>query len=168
MNKSVRKISQLTHVNPAGLPTMVSVADKPITRRTAVATATVHLNRDLAAAIKKNSIRKGRVLEVARLAGIQAAKKTAELIPLCHPIPLESVEVDVHLRGRQVRIRAAVSATWKTGVEMEALTAAAVAALTVYDMGKAIDRTIRVDALELVEKTGGTHGDYFLHRRKTP
>ena len=144
---------------------MVGVGNKPITARKAVAMARVHINARLAAAIRRNAVSKGRVLEVARLAGIQAAKKTAELIPLCHPVPLEHIQVRVELKGRRVEIQAAVEAHWKTGVEIEALTAAAVAALTVYDMGKALDRTMRIDGVQLLEKTGGTRGDY--KRRKS-
>ena len=139
---------------------MVGVGNKPITARKAVAMATVHINTPLATAIRRNAVGKGRVLEVARLAGIQAAKKAAELIPLCHPVPLEHIQVNVELKGRRVQIQATVEAHWKTGVEIEALTAAAVAALTVYDMGKALDRAIRIDGVQLLEKTGGTRGDY--------
>lgn len=144
---------------------MVGVGNKPITARKAVAMARVHINARLAAAIRRNAVSKGRVLEVAQLAGIQAAKKTAELIPLCHPVPLEHIQVRVELKGRRVEIQATVEAHWKTGVEIEALTAAAVAALTVYDMGKALDRSMRIDGVQLLEKTGGTHGDY--KRRKS-
>ena len=154
----------LTHIDHSRMPAMVGVGNKPITARKAVAMARVHINARLAAAIRRNAVSKGRVLEVARLAGIQAAKKTAELIPLCHPVPLEDIQVKVELKGRRVEIQAAVEAHWKTGVEIEALTAAIVAALTVYDMGKALDRAIRIDDVQLLEKTGGTRGDY--KRRK--
>lgn len=166
MTRRMRKTNRLTHIDKSGLPAMVSVATKPVTARTAVAIATVHINAALTAAIRTDAISKGRVLEVARLAGVQAAKRTAELIPLCHPIPLETIELLVQLRGRRVEIKATVGATWKTGVEMEALTAATVAALTVYDMGKALDRTIRIDAVQLLKKTGGTRGDYFMRGGK--
>ncbi|HTV46800.1 MAG TPA: cyclic pyranopterin monophosphate synthase MoaC [Phycisphaerae bacterium] len=151
---------KLTHIDRYGMPAMVGVGNKPITARKAVAMATVHINTPLATAIRRNAVGKGRVLEVARLAGIQAAKKAAELIPLCHPVPLEHIQVNVELKGRRVQIQATVEAHWKTGVEIEALIAATVAALTVYDMGKALDRAIRIDGVQLLEKTGGTRGDY--------
>ncbi len=167
MTRPTRSIHKLTHIDRDDMPVMVDVGSKPITTRKAVARARVHINAALATAIRVNGIRKGRVLEVARLAGIQAAKKTADLIPLCHPVPLDNIEVHVALQGRNVEIEATAEATWKTGVEMEALTAATVAALTVYDMGKALDRAIRIDAVQLTAKTGGTHGEYRLHRRKT-
>ncbi len=168
MNKRTHPTDTLTHINEDELPSMVRIVNKPVAARKAVAIGTVYINAALAAAIRQNAVSKGRVLDVARLAGIQAAKKTSELIPLCHLILLESIDLTVQLRGHRVQIRAAVEANWKTGVEMEALTAVAVAALTVYDMGKALDRAIRIDSVQLLEKTGGTRGNYRLRKGKKP
>jgi len=139
---------------------MVDVASKPVTTRTAIAEAFVQISPDLASAISQNKIAKGNILDTARLAGIQAAKRTDELIPLCHSLPLDSVDIDVVLEENKVCITATVRATSRTGVEMEALTAASIAALTIYDMGKAIDRTMTISGIRLLKKTGGTRGDY--------
>jgi len=138
---------------------MVDVSGKPVTARRAVAAGRVRVSAALAAAIGTRALPKGDLLAVAQLAGIQAAKRTAELIPLCHPLPLEVVQVEARLEGQLVHLRAEVRATAKTGVEMEALAAVAVAALTVLDMGKAIDRGIVIEEIRLIEKTGGTHGE---------
>ena len=139
---------------------MVDVGDKSLTHRRAVAEGWVRVSATLARAIASNQLKKGNVLEVARVAGIQAAKRTAELVPLCHPLPLDDIAVAVSLRSEGVYIRAEVKTTWKTGVEMEALTAVSVAALTVVDMGKAIDRGMVIDQIRLLEKSGGRRGDY--------
>ncbi len=139
---------------------MVDVGDKAVTRRTATACATVRVSGALARAIRGNSLKKGDLLGVARLAGIQAAKRTDELIPLCHPLPIDAISVDVQLRGRSVRITASVGTSARTGVEMEALIAAGVAALAVIDMGKAIDKGMVVEDLRVLEKRGGRGGDY--------
>jgi cyclic pyranopterin phosphate synthase len=130
-----------------------------------VAEGWVRVSAVLARAVEANQLEKGNLLEVARLAGIQAAKRTAELVPLCHPLPLDDIAVAVSLRSEGVYIRAEVKTTWKTGVEMEALTAVSVAALTVIDMGKAVDRTMRIDGICVVEKSGGRSGSY---RRRKP
>jgi cyclic pyranopterin phosphate synthase len=140
---------------------MVDVGEKPVTRRTAVAEAFVRISSELAAGIAGNTVAKGNLLDVARLAGIQAAKRTDELIPLCHSLPLDAVDVEATLHDDRVRIRATASTTARTGVEMEALTAAAVAALTVIDMGKAVDRGMVIEGLRLLEKHGGRSGDYI-------
>lgn len=146
---------KLSHVDDTGKATMVDVSGKqPILRR-AVAEGVVRVSRELADAIAADTLAKGDLLAVARLAGIQAAKRTDELIPLCHPLPLEHVSVDVTLDGDVVRIRAQASTSAKTGVEMEALTAVSVAALTVIDMGKAIDPLMTIERIQLIEKTGG-------------
>ncbi len=154
----------LTHTGPDGAPRMVDVGDKPITARRAVAECRVRISAELARAIRENTVAKGGVLEVARLAGIQAAKRTDELIPLCHSLPLDAVDVRAELgetEGRAcIHIRAEARTTARTGVEMEALTAAAVAALTVIDMGKAIDKGMVVEGLRLLEKSGGRSGTY--------
>lgn len=146
---------KLSHVDDAGKATMVDVSGKQLTLRRAVAEGVVRVSRELADAIAANTLAKGDLLAVARLAGIQAAKRTDELIPLCHPLPLEHVSVDVRLDGDAVRIRAQASTSAKTGVEMEALTAVSVAALTVIDMGKAIDPLMSIERIQLIEKTGG-------------
>jgi cyclic pyranopterin phosphate synthase len=147
---------------------MVHVGDKSITARRAVAEGFVHCNPALLQRVLENDLAKGSLLQVARIAGIQAAKRTAELIPLCHPVPLESVNVDLRVDPNGIAIRAEALACWKTGVEMEALTAVAVAALTVIDMGKAVDRTMVIDRIRLLEKTGGTHGDFRAEEAKQP
>jgi len=141
---------------------MIDVDSKPITRRTAVAEAVVNVSHRLMTLIRAGNLPKGDVLAAARIAGIQAAKRTAELIPLCHPIPLSHVEIDIEERDRppSLVVRSEVTASWKTGVEMEALTAAAVAALTIYDMGKSIDRAAAIGPIRLVFKSGGRSGDW--------
>jgi cyclic pyranopterin phosphate synthase len=137
---------------------MVDVSAKQPTRRTATASAFVELSAAVIAALPENP--KGDPLEVARFAGIQAAKRTAELIPMCHPLPLTHVDVQAEMEGDGVRITASVATVGVTGVEMEALTAASVAALTVYDMTKALDKAIVIRNVQLERKTGGKSGDY--------
>lgn len=145
-------MSELSHVDEAtGDVRMVDVGAKPISRRRAVARARVRMAASTAARLR--SLPKGDALTVARVAGIQAAKRTSELIPLCHPLALTVLEVDLVVDGEGVAIQAAAETTAQTGVEMEALTAAAVAALTVYDMAKAVDKGMRIDGVELVSKT---------------
>jgi cyclic pyranopterin phosphate synthase len=137
---------------------MVDVSDKAATRREAVAAAFVELGEAVLAALPQNP--KGNPLEVARFAGIQAAKRTSELIPMCHPLPLSFVEVEATIVDGGVQIRATAATTAATGVEMEALTAASIAALTIYDMTKALDKSIRIREIVLLEKRGGKSGDY--------
>jgi cyclic pyranopterin phosphate synthase len=140
---------------------MVDVGEKPITKRVAVARALVRMSVEARCALKAGSLKKGDALAVARVAGISAAKRTSELIPLCHALPLSSVDVEIVFEGRDaVRIECRAACTGKTGVEMEALTGAAIAALTVYDMCKALDRTITIERLELIEKSGGRSGAF--------
>lgn len=144
---------------------MVDVGAKPITHRIAVAEAIVEISADLAQAVRDNTLKKGDLLAIARIAGIQAAKRTDELIPLCHSLPLDAVDVKLELSEagatqQTIRIVTTASTHARTGVEMEALTAASVAALTVIDMGKAIDKAIVVRALRLLEKRGGRSGTY--------
>lgn len=141
----------LTHVDPSGGVHMVDVGGKPLSRRRAVARATVRMSPGTAERLA--SLPKGDALATAQLAGIMAAKRTAELIPLCHPLPLSAVGVRLRVEGSAVEIEAVVETTAQTGVEMEALTAAAVAALTVYDMAKAVDKRMTVTDVELVEKS---------------
>jgi cyclic pyranopterin phosphate synthase len=150
----------LSHVDPDGKARMVDVGAKPQTARVAVAEGLVRAGDQLLTAIEENTVAKGNVLEAARLAGIQAAKRAHELIPLCHPLPLDHIDVEAVVERPVVRLRATVSAIARTGVEMEALTAVAVAALTVYDMGKAVDKSMVVEGVRLLSKTGGAGGDY--------
>jgi cyclic pyranopterin phosphate synthase len=151
---------RLSHVDRRGAARMVYVGDKAVTPRRAVAEGFVRCSDQLLARIRRNDLAKGGVLEVARLAGIQAAKRTDELIPLCHGLPLDGVSVELSLEDGGVAIRAEARATGKTGVEMEALTAVAVAALTVIDMGKAVDKGMVIQGVRLIEKTGGRSGTY--------
>jgi cyclic pyranopterin monophosphate synthase len=148
----------LSHFDKSGQPRMVDVSAKQPTRRTATASAFVELSAAVLAALPANP--KGDPLETARLAGIQAAKRTSELIPLCHPLALTHVDVQAALAPGGIRITATAATTGPTGVEMEALTAAAVAALTVYDMTKALDKSIVIREVRLESKTGGKSGDY--------
>jgi len=153
-------MSGLTHFGPAGEARMVDVGAKPVTERAAGARVLVRMlpaTRDL---IAGGTAKKGDVLGAARLAGIMAAKRTADLIPLCHPLPLSAVSLDLRVVEEGIEILAEVSTVGRTGVEMEALTAAAVAALTVYDMVKAVDRGMKIDNLRLVAKSGGASGDF--------
>jgi cyclic pyranopterin monophosphate synthase len=152
------KPDKLSHIDDAGAARMVDVSAKPPTRREAEASAFVSMSQAALAALPHNP--KGNPLEVARIAGIQAAKRTSELIPLCHPLPLSFVDVRAEIAEGGIAIRAVAATTAQTGVEMEALTAASVAALTVYDMCKAIDKGIVINDLRLERKTGGKSGDY--------
>ena len=151
-------MSQLSHYDERGGARMVDVTAKSETRRTAKAHAFVRMRGEVLEAIPANA--KGNPLEVARIAGILAAKKTAELIPMCHPLGLTHADVEMTMEPEGVRVIATASTSAPTGVEMEALTAAAVAALTIYDMTKALDKAIEIQDLFLLEKTGGKSGDY--------
>ncbi len=152
----------LLHVDARGRARMVDVGGKRVTRRTAVARGVVAMGRSAFEALAAGRLAKGDALAVARLAGIQAAKRTSEIVPLCHPLPLESVEVDVALDAarREAVVTATARITGKTGVEMEALTAVAAACLALYDMIKALDREAAIREIVLVEKTGGRSGAY--------
>ena len=153
-------MSGFTHFDRAGNVAMVDVSGKAVTARTATARAVVVMEPATLTMIQAGSAKKGDVLGVARLAGIMAAKRTAELIPLCHPLPIAAVTVDLEAVGTGVEIVATVRTTGQTGVEMEALTAAGVAALTVYDMCKAVDRSMRIEALRVTHKGGGKSGEF--------
>jgi cyclic pyranopterin monophosphate synthase len=155
-------MSGFTHFDQAGNAAMVDVSDKAVTSRTATARVRVVMQPETLAMIQQGSARKGDVLGVARLAGIMAAKRTSDLIPLCHPLPISSVKVDLgtDAAASAVEIAATVRTTGQTGVEMEALTAASVAALTVYDMCKAVDRSMRIDGLRVTHKDGGKSGEF--------
>jgi cyclic pyranopterin monophosphate synthase len=155
---------KLSHYDEAGRASMVDVAGKQPTRREAVAGAFVKMSREVLAALPQNP--KGNPLEVARFAGIMAAKKTADLIPMCHPLPLSFVDVETELRDDGIAVRATAATTAGTGVEMEAMTAASVAALTIYDMCKALDKGIEIRELVLERKSGGKSGEYVRARAK--
>ncbi len=159
---SENESSALTHLDAQGTARMVDVGHKTDTERIAVAGGRVLVNAETFTAIRDGLVKKGDVLTVARIAGIMAAKRTSELIPLCHPIPLTHIDVDLELDANAlaVNIRATARTTGKTGVEMEALTAVSVAALTVYDMAKALDREMRIEGIHLLEKRGGKSGNY--------
>lgn len=164
--EDARAQTPLSHLNAKGEASMVDVSDKPETRRVAIATARLAMKPATLGEILQHGVAKGDVLAVARVAGIQGAKRCADLIPLCHPLALSKVEVDFHAPDEaHLQIRAAVTVTGRTGVEMEALTAASVAALTVYDMCKAMDKGMIIEAVQLEEKTGGRSGPW---RRNDP
>jgi cyclic pyranopterin phosphate synthase len=150
----------LTHLNQRGEAHIVDIGDKAVTRRRAVATARLEAKPETVALILGGELKKGDALAVARVAGIMAAKKTSELIPLCHPIPLTKVSVEIEGNGAALLVTATAETTAQTGVEMEAMTAASVAALTLYDMAKSHDRAMRVTAIQLEEKSGGKSGDF--------
>ena len=151
---------KLSHYTTRGEVSMVDVSAKAVTTRTAVAHAFVRMSPRVLRAVRRLKNPKGNPLEIARIAGIAAAKRTSELIPLCHPLMLSHADVDVTVEKHGVRIVASATTTGPTGVEMEALTAATVAALTVYDMTKALDKSIEISDVYLLEKTGGKSGDY--------
>jgi cyclic pyranopterin monophosphate synthase len=150
----------LTHVDARGRVQMVDVGDKPVTSREAIARGSITMSRTALRRIRAGAVKKGDPLQTARLAGILAAKQTSALIPLCHPLPLSGVDVNLTPTSRGYDIEARVRTTAQTGVEMEALTAVAVAALTVYDMVKAIDKTMVIGAIRLMFKAGGRSGTY--------
>ncbi|OYY89997.1 MAG: cyclic pyranopterin monophosphate synthase MoaC [Sphingomonas sp. 28-66-16] len=153
-------MSRLTHLDAEGAAHMVDVGAKRETLREAVATGRIEMSAEAATAIRDGLVKKGDVLAVARVAGIMAAKRTSDLIPLCHPLPLSRVAIDLALDARGVTATATCACTGQTGVEMEALTAVSVALLTVYDMAKAIDKGMTIGAVRLLHKTGGKSGDW--------
>ena len=153
-------MSKLTHLNANGEAHMVDVSAKADTARTAIAQSQVELTPAIVAAITDNNLPKGDLFATVRIAGIQAAKKCSDLIPLCHPLPLSKITVDIELQGNSLVISALCKTTGKTGVEMEALTAASVASLTVYDMCKGLDKGMVIRETKLLEKTGGKSGDW--------
>ena len=153
---------KLTHLDAQGKASMVDVGAKPISERIAIASGSVLMKAETLAMIREGNLKKGDVLAAARIAGIMAAKRTADLIPLCHPIALDKISLDLAFddSNHAIDIVATVKTSGKTGVEMEALTAVSVAALTVYDMAKAVDRDMRLSNIRLLEKRGGTRGDF--------
>jgi cyclic pyranopterin monophosphate synthase len=160
-------MARLSHYSKRGEVSMVDVSTKAVTTRTAVAHAFVRMSPRVLRAVRGLKNPKGNPLEVARIAGIAAAKRTAEWIPLCHPLPISHIDVTARLCKDGVEVRSRVTATARTGVEMEALVAATCAALTVYDMCKALDKGIEITAIHLLEKTGGKSGDYHRVRAKS-
>ncbi len=155
-------MKRLTHLDEQGTARMVDVGDKPDSLREAVAAGTVYMQAETLRLIREGTMKKGDVLATARIAGIMAAKRTAELIPLCHPLALTHIDLDLtpDPDASAIRITATARTLGRTGVEMEALTAVSVAALTVYDMAKAVDRGMRLSDIRLLAKRGGVHGDY--------
>lgn len=161
-------MADFTHFNDQGRATMVDVREKEPSYRTAVATARVLVNQTVFSLIRNGGVKKGDVLTVAQVAGIMAAKHTPDLIPMCHPIVLDGIDLEMSLSEEElsVEIKATVSCSGKTGVEMEALTAASAAALTVYDMCKAVQKDIVITEIKLMNKSGGVHGDYHREEAK--
>ncbi len=153
-------LPKLTHLDSKGRARMVDVSGKTTTSRKAVAESYVRLSRETLSLLRKGKLPKGNALETARLAGIQAAKRTPDLIPLCHPLLLTHADVEAQVRGGGIRFLASVTCTGSTGVEMEALTAASVAALTLYDMVKAVEKGATIERIQLLEKSGGKSGTY--------
>ena len=153
-------MSQLTHINTDGSARMVDISDKPATFRQATASGRIDMSAPTLEAIRTAAVKKGDVLSVARLAAIMAAKKTSDLIPLCHPLPLTGVDVDLVPDGTGIVVTATVSTTHGTGVEMEALTAVTIGLLTIYDMAKALDRGMRIGEVALLAKSGGRSGNW--------
>jgi cyclic pyranopterin monophosphate synthase len=151
------KHTKLTHINTKGDPSMVDISAKAVTKRVARARAIVHVGKEIINALQDQALttKKGPVFQTAILAGVMGAKKTSELIPLCHPLGLDDCQVEIAIKGEEIEIVTTAVVTGKTGVEMEALTAASVAALTVYDMCKALSHTIVIKEIRLLEKTGG-------------
>ena len=160
---SASQTDSLTHLDEQGTARMVDVGTKPDTERVAVAAGAVYMQPQTLELIRDGALKKGDVLTVARLAGIMGAKRTSDLIPLCHPLPLTHLDIDLQLdeADNVIRITATARTVGKTGVEMEALTAVSVAALTIYDMAKAVDREMRLSDIRLLEKRGGQRGDYL-------
>jgi cyclic pyranopterin phosphate synthase len=151
---------EMTHLNEAGEARMVDVGAKPVTERVAVAEGRVVMSAELADRFFAGDLPKGDAAAVARVAGIMAAKRTAELIPLCHPIPLDGVDLTLERSGHGIRVVASVRTTGRTGVEMEAMTAVAVASLTIYDMVKGVERGVTIESVKLMMKTGGRSGTW--------
>ncbi|MFM2022515.1 MAG: cyclic pyranopterin monophosphate synthase MoaC, partial [Pseudomonadota bacterium] len=155
-----RRMTKLTHLDDAGNAAMVDISAKNATMREAIAEGRITMSAEALAAIRDGAVKKGDVLATARIAGIMAAKKTSELIPLCHPLALSKVTVDFEFEAAGVRVNTLARLTGQTGVEMEALTAASIALLTIYDMAKAIDKAMVISDVRLLSKSGGKSGDW--------
>ena len=158
-------MTDLTHLDASGAAHMIDVGAKPSTMREAIAAGRISMSAEAARAIADGTAKKGDVLAVARVAGILAAKRTSDLIPLCHPLPLSRIAIDLTVDAGGVDVTATCACTGQTGVEMEALTAASIALLTIYDMAKAIDKAMVIEAVRLISKTGGKSGGAPLHAR---
>ena len=161
-------MSDFTHFNEQGRAKMVDVGEKPISQRVAVAGARVLVNENTFALIKSGGMKKGDVLTVAQIAGVMGAKRTPDIIPMCHPILMDGINLDLSLDDKRlsVEIKAEVRCDGRTGVEMEALSAVSIAALTVYDMCKAVQKDMVISDIRLISKTGGVHGDYYREEEK--
>lgn len=161
-------MNDFTHFDDQGRAKMVNVGEKAVSHRTAVAAACVRVNAETFRLIQTGGVKKGDVLTVAQIAGIMGTKKTSDLIPMCHPIPVQGIDLSLRPDAANCRIEiiASVSCDGKTGVEMEALTAVSVAALTVYDMCKSVQKDIEITDIRLLEKTGGVHGDFHREEKK--
>jgi len=155
-----RRMSKLTHLDESGAARMVDVGDKPQTQRSATAAGRIRMSAATLEAVHEGSGPKGDVLSTARIAGIMAAKRTGDLIPMCHPLMLDTVSVDFTFENDAITVTARAALTGKTGVEMEALTAASIALLTIYDMAKALEKGMVIEQVRLIEKTGGKSGDW--------
>ena len=153
-------MKKLSHINDNGEANMVDINNKKESKRKATATGTIILSKKAINEIKKEKISKGNVLNTARIAGIMAAKKTSDLIPLCHPIPVEAIKIDFDIEDNNINVLAIVSTSSKTGVEMEALMAVNIACLTIYDMIKSIDKHAKINSVKLISKSGGKSGDW--------
>ena len=162
-------MADFTHFNEQGRAKMVDVGEKPVTNRTAVAVGSVLVNEDTFALIRSGGMKKGDVLTTAQIAGIMGAKRTAEVIPMCHPVAVNGIDLSLSLNRERhaVDITATVSCDGRTGVEMEALTAVSIAALTVYDMCKAIQKDMVITGIRLLQKTGGVHGDFIREEEQS-
>jgi cyclic pyranopterin phosphate synthase len=154
------ELKELTHLDSSGKSRMVDVSDKEPTKRHAIAEGYILVGEDVMNIVRNDEVPKGNIYEVARIAGIMAAKKTSELIPLCHPLPIHQVSVDFEPSSDRIRVVASVTTVANTGIEMEALTAVSIAALTLYDMLKALKKPMKIEGIRLLEKTGGKSGDY--------
>lgn len=156
---------EFTHLSEKDMPRMVDISGKSLSDRKAVSMAHVHLGEELADKLKKTqNTKKGPVIQTAVIGGIQGAKRTSELVPMCHPLSLSGVEIEIELKGEYALIKATVKTNDRTGVEMEALTAASVAALTIYDMCKSINKNITIESIYLLEKTGGKSGNFISNK----
>jgi cyclic pyranopterin phosphate synthase len=166
----INAMKKLTHIDNKGRPKMVDVSSKPLTKRIALAKGSVYMKKETFELITKGKVAKGDVLSVAKIAGITAAKKTSEIIPLCHPLNISSVDIDFKLdeKENRIEIESCIKITGQTGVEMEALTAVAAAALTIYDMCKAVDKEMIISDIMLVEKSGGKSGIFTRKKLSLP
>ena len=153
-------MKKLSHINNKGEANMVDIQDKKSSKRVAIAEGSITLSKKALNQINDDKVSKGNVINTARIAGIMGAKKTSDLIPLCHPIPIEAIKIDFSINEKDINVLATVSTTNKTGVEMEALAAVSVAALTIYDMCKAADRGMRISDIRVIYKSGGKSGDF--------